>query len=123
MVNAWHQNVATAESDKELLAITQEYMGQWKATELRSLPKECRPDIVTSIQDIYVVRDQLGEEPCSGKVHQDLVTFFMKAVDRIFELHGARPMTANEFQHGIHADQPLKEFLKARKHPALRPGS
>jgi hypothetical protein len=121
-VNIWHNKVTAAQSDEELLRIAQGFMGHWKAADLKSLPRECRPGAVDTIQDIYAARDRLGEEPCNGKVHQELVDFFMKAVDRIFELHGARPMTANEIQHGIHSDLPLKEFLKARKHPALRPG-
>jgi hypothetical protein len=121
-VNSWHRQVAAAQTDAELLTLTQEYIAHWKALEFRSLPKECRPAAVTSIQDIYVVRDRLGEEICEGKVHRDMVGFFMKACDRIFELHGAKPMTANEIRNGIHSEQTLGDFLKARKHPALRPG-
>ncbi|HUI99785.1 MAG TPA: hypothetical protein VLY46_06085 [Usitatibacter sp.] len=101
----WLQEIRTARSEPELVALCREYLAGWYHGDLAEIAEECRPTRVRDADDILYWNARLAEGFCAKAVHaekpdrhREMLAFFMEAARRVDELpapaSAARPARA-----------------------------
>ena len=92
---SWLQQIDSAKSTFEVVAVIRDYLASWTPDELALLPPSCRPGRVKDEQDIDALhvclveeygRNRLKDEALSAL--QRLTSFIVRASVRIAQLNG-----------------------------------
>jgi hypothetical protein len=84
------QRLIGADSIAAVIAIVRDYVAQWSPSELARLPENCRPDTVTSAEDVQWWADSFGFEYDSGEMAspelREMHDVFLSAARRIRQI-------------------------------------
>ena len=86
----WHKDVAAADTPEALLAVVNEYLLGYPEAYWSWIPREARPRLVASVQELHQAHHLLAERlalATSPNIHmQDVCVFFLHASARAIEL-------------------------------------
>ena len=90
---SWFQQIESAKSPSEVVAVTRDYLARWTPEELSRLPEPCRPGRVKDEQDISQLHVRLVEEYGRNRLAGDALSalqritgFIVRASVRIAHL-------------------------------------
>ena len=92
----WKALLDGAESEREIVSITKEYLAAWTPRELFALPARCRPGAIKSGEDISYWAFELASAHCAegsdlelAELILKMMTFFSHASERLSRILSA----------------------------------
>lgn len=100
---SWLQQIDTAKSPLEVVAITRDYLASWRPDELALLPALCRPGRVKDEQDIEQLHGGLVDEYRRNQLNGDalsalqrITSVIVRASVRIAQIRGEEEGAADQ---------------------------
>ena len=86
----WRQQIASAGTSDEVVAVARRFLSTWTAHQLGALPSRVRPEAVESAEDVnaYALRlmqAQLKEDSTTAEL-QAMTAFFTEAAARLTQI-------------------------------------
>jgi hypothetical protein len=105
---AWHERLATAATERDIVMATREYLVEWTPRELGILPEDCRPGRIVDGEDVSHWAFHLTQSHLDGALSAEaerllrrLHAFFTHAATRLAELARERRHEAEGDDGGV----------------------
>jgi hypothetical protein len=89
----WNAALATAGSEREVLAVVKDYLSRWSPSEIAALPEDCRPGRMAGADDVAELAFKLSQAQCAsgddvdqGMLLERIGAFFAHASARLTQL-------------------------------------
>ncbi|MGE5615556.1 MAG: hypothetical protein ACM3X5_01445 [Bacillota bacterium] len=104
----WQLAIEASVDEAQIMQLARSFVGGWLATEIRRLPKRCRPPHLVNARELSLYTFKLvraycapGLKPPAERELERMLGFFRAASDRVFELRNGfqRPSASSALRH------------------------
>ena len=89
----WKSLLDAAQTEREVVEVTRDYLATWTPRELYALPPSCRPGLIKSGEDVSSLAFELTQAHCNqgedlqlAELVLKMMTFFTHASERLSQI-------------------------------------